>query len=242
MATKTLTPQAAVEFRARSQATRALLDDTAALVNGAYATALRIVIDAFAARVHREADGFSAQRDWLVSQFDFTAPAAADIAVIAKYARKFTVLAGAALEGYARIDQTAYAVRSLAKTPASALFAKTPFRVPVPSPFDADTLCASPEHLVAEYAAHAPCNDLKRHLGELHAGLAEEAELLDSLGEESLQRFEVQELNEGGMWVVSGLLSATTGALLDKYLKTAVPPPRQDRSIAPVARRLRVLP
>jgi hypothetical protein len=85
---------------------------------------------------------------------------------------------------------------------------------------------------VAEYASHAPFKDLKRHLTELHANLEGEAELLDSLGEESLQRFEIQELNEGGMWIVSGLLSATTGALLDKYLKTAVPPPRQDETDA----------
>ncbi|MCC3762893.1 DUF222 domain-containing protein [Glycomyces sp. TRM65418] len=216
----------------RAQMTRALLDDTAALVNGAYATALRIVIDAFEHRVHREADGFSAQRDWLVSTFDFTCSAAGEIAVIAKYANKFSVLAEAALTGYARIDQVAYAVRSLAKTAASALFARTPFRTPVASPFDCDTVCASPEELVVEYAAHAPYRVLKRHLAELHANLVEEAELLDALGEESLQRLEVQGLGEGGMWVVSGLLSATTGMLLDKYLKTAVPPPRKEEADA----------
>jgi hypothetical protein len=226
------TPQAGADLRTRAQVTRALLDDTAALVNGAYATALRIVIDAFEHRVHREADGFSAQYDWLASTFDFTTSAAGEIAVIAKHAKKFTHLAEAALSGHARIDQVAYAVRSLAKTAASALFARTPFRAPVISPFDSEVSCTSPEHLVAEYAAHAPFKILKRHLAELHANLAEEAELLDSLGEESLQRLEIQELHEGGMWVLSGLLSATTGMLLDKYLKTAVPPPREDEADA----------
>jgi hypothetical protein len=232
MTTTTLPSQKAAEFRAKAQATRALLDDTAALVNGAYATALRIVIDAFENQVHRDADGFSAQRDWLISTFDFTSSASGEIAAIAKYAKKFTRLAEAALSGYARIDQAAFAVRSLAKTTAAALFARTPFRSPVRSPFDPDTWCETPEVLVAEYCAHAPFKVLRRHLAELHANLAEEAELLDSLGEESLQRFEVQELTEGGMWVVSGLLSATTGMLLDKYLKTAVAPPRQDETDA----------
>ncbi|MFC3492276.1 HNH endonuclease signature motif containing protein [Glycomyces rhizosphaerae] len=228
----TPTPQARAEQRNRAQATRALLDDTAALVNGAYATALRIVMDAFAHQVHRDSDGFSAQRDWLLSTFDFTYSAAGEIAAIAKYAPKFTVIAEAALTGYARIDQAAFAVRSLARTAAAALFARTPFRSPVPSPFDSETLCATPEALVAEYAAHAPFKVLKRHLAELHANLAEEAELLDGLGEQSLQRLELQELAEGGMWMVSGLLSATTGMLLDKYLKTAVPPPRKDEADA----------
>jgi hypothetical protein len=82
--------------------------------------------------------------------------------------------------------------------------------------------------LVAEYAAQAPYKVLKRHLDELHASLAEEAELLDGLGEESLQRFELAEDIDVGMWTVSGLLSSTTGMLLDKYLKTAVPPPRKE--------------
>jgi hypothetical protein len=134
MATTSSSPQTGTDLRTRTHTTRALLDDAAALVNGVYATALRVVMDAFAANVHRDGDGFSAPAEWLRSQFDFTASAAGDIAVIAKYANKFTVLAQTALAGSARIDQTAYAVRSLAKTPASALFAKTPFRVPVPSP------------------------------------------------------------------------------------------------------------
>ena len=232
MATTTLPPRKAAEFRAKAQATRALLDDTAALVNGAYATALRIVIDAFEHQVHRDADGFSAQRDWLISNFDFTLSTSGEIAAIAKYAKKFTRLAEAGLSGHARIDQVAFAVRSLAKTTAAALFARTPFRSPVRSPFDPETWCETPEVLVAEYCAHAPFKVLRRHLAELHANLAGEAELLDSLGEESLQRFEVQELAESGMWVVAGLLSATTGALLDKYLKTAVSPPRQDETDA----------
>nr|BFF26940.1 hypothetical protein GCM10025732_49050 [Glycomyces mayteni] len=95
------------------------------------------------------------------------------------------------------------------------------------SPFDADILCATPEHLIAQYAQHAPFKDLQRHLDELAAHLAEETELLDSLGEQSLQWIEVAE-QDNGMWALSGELSSDTGRLLDKYLKTACPPPRQD--------------
>ncbi len=205
-----------------------LLDDAAAMINAHNAIALKIVLDAFERNVHRDADGFSAQRDWLVSEFDFTFQTAGNIASIAKLAKKFGVLAEAALTGYARIDQVAYAMNRLNATTAAALFSRTPFRAPVSSPFDAERECATPEALVAEYAAHAPFKDLARHLKELHANLADEAELLDGLGEASLQRLELREEFEGGMWTLSGVLSSTTGMLLDKYLKTAVPPPRKD--------------
>jgi hypothetical protein len=213
----------------QAQAIRSVLDDAAAMVNAQYATVLRSVIEAFEANLHREVDGFSAQRDWMIAQFDFTFSAASDIASVAKLSGKFTLLAEAALTCYARIDQVAYAMRQLNKTPAAALFARTPFREAVPSPFDASVECATPEALVTEYAACASYRELRRHLAELHAHLAEEAELLDGLGEASLQRLEIQEL-DNGMWALDGLLSSTTGALLDKYLKTACPPPRQDES------------
>ncbi len=111
------------------------------------------------------------------------------------------------------------------------LFAKTPFREPVPSPFDAETLCATPEALIAQYCAHAPFKDLQRHLKELAAQLADESELLDSLGEQSLQWIEIAETGNG-MWSLSGELSDETGRLLDKYLKTACPPPRQEETDA----------
>lgn len=228
MARCNTTPEAREEQRGQALATRMLLDDTAAVINAHNATALRIVMDAFEANVHRDVDGFSAQRDWLLSHFDFPFQTAGNIASIAKLAKKFSVLSEAALSGNARIDQVAYAMNQLNRTTAAALFARTPFRAPATSPFDADTLCATPEALVAEYAAHASFKMLKRHLEELHANLAEDAELLDSLGEESLQRLDLTEDRNGGMWTLSGVLSSTTGMLLDKYLKTAVPPPRQD--------------
>jgi hypothetical protein len=215
--------------RSQAHAIRSVLDDAAAMVNAQYATVLSSVIEAFQANLHREVDGFSAQRDWMISQFDFTFSAASDIASVAKLSGKFALLADAALTCYARIDQVAYAMRQLNKTPAAALFARTPFREAVPSPFDASVKCATPEALVTEYAACASYKELRRHLAELHANLAEEAELLDGLGEASLQRLELQEL-DNGMWALDAVLSSTTGALLDKYLKTACPPPRQDET------------
>ncbi|WP_158299802.1 HNH endonuclease signature motif containing protein [Glycomyces paridis] len=216
---------------AKAQAIRSTLDAAAAGINAFHVEVLTSVIDMKNANLHRSAFGFSALRDLLVSQFDFTFNTAGSIAVIARLSRKFQVLTEAATTGAARIDQVAYAIRQLDQTPAMRLFAKTPFRTPAPSPFDSETLCATPEAMVAQYAQHATFNDLRRHLNELWASIAEEAELFDGLGEQSLQRLELSE-TANGMWHLEGDLSETTGRLLDKYLKTACPPPRQDEKDA----------
>jgi hypothetical protein len=163
----------------------------------------------------------------LLSQFDFTFNTAGSIAAIARLSGKFRILAKAATTGTARIDQVAYAVRQLDQTPAMRLFARTPFRAPVASPFDASVECATPEAMVAQYCAHASFKELRRHLDELWASIAEETELFDELGEQSLQRLELTETGNG-MWHLEGTLSEATGRLLDKYLKTACPPPRQE--------------
>jgi hypothetical protein len=177
--------------------------------------------------LHRSEFGFSALRDLLLSQFDFTYNTAGSIAAIARLSGKFRILAKAATTGTARIDQVAYAVRQLDQTPAMRLFARTPFRTPAPSPFDPDILCATPEAMVAQYCQHASFKDLRRHLDELWASIAEETELFDDLGEQSLQRLELTETGNG-MWHLEGTLSDATGRLLDKYLQTACPPPRQE--------------
>ncbi|PRY58976.1 HNH endonuclease [Glycomyces artemisiae] len=228
-----MNPMAATTIHSRTsgsdqaQAIRSALDTAAAAINTHHAAVLSSVIAMKEQNLHRTAFGYSALRDLLLSQFDFTHRTAADIAAIARLSSKFRALVEAAVSGQARIDQVAYAVRQLDRTPAVRLFALTPFRTPVPSPFEADTLCATPEHLIAQYCQHAPFKDLQRHLDELAAHLAEESELLDSLGEQSLQWIELAE-TDNGMWALSGELSGDTGRLLDKYLKTACPPPRQD--------------
>jgi hypothetical protein len=226
MATAALT---GTDKQTQARAIRATLDEAAAGINAFHAQVLSAVIAMKEQNLHRSAFGFSALFDLLKSQFDFHNSTAADIAIIAKLSRKFEALTQAATTGLARIDQVAYAVRKLEKTPAMRLFARTPFREPVTSPFDPETLCATPEALIAQYCAHAPFKDLQRHLHELAAHLDDESELLDSLGEQSLQWIEIA-AQGNGMWSLSGELSDETGRLLDKYLKTACPPPRQDET------------
>jgi hypothetical protein len=224
MATAALT---GTDKHSHARAIRSALDEAAALINTQHAAVLSAVIEAKEGNLHREVEGFSALRDWLTSKFDFHAAVTADIAAIARLSGKFGILAQAAATGKARIDQVAYAVRQLDKTPAMRLFARVPFRTPVPSPFDPAVECSTPEALITQYCAHATFKELQRHLWELEANLAEEAEVLDGLGEESLQWMEVTPQGNG-MWTLSGELSDTTGRLLDKYLKTACPPPKQE--------------
>ncbi|MDA1360776.1 DUF222 domain-containing protein [Glycomyces luteolus] len=211
----------------RAAAIRTALDDAASLINAQHAQVLSAVIEMKEANLHRSAFGFSALRDLLVSQFDFHNRTAADIAAIARLSGKFRLLATAATTGKARIDQVAYAVRQLEQTPAMRLFARTPFKTPVASPFDASVVCATPEAMVAQYCQHASFNELRRHLDELWASIADEAELFDELGEQSMQRLELTP-QANGMWALEGTLCEATGRLLDKYLKTACPPPRQE--------------
>ncbi|MEV3939018.1 hypothetical protein AB0K52_23970, partial [Glycomyces sp. NPDC049804] len=157
---------------ARATAIRSALDDAASLINAQHAQVLSSVIEMKEQGLHRSVFGFSALRDLLVSQFDFTYNTAGSIAAIARLSGKFRILAKAATTGKARIDQVAYAVRQLERTPAMRLFARTPFTTPAPSPFDASVECATPEAMVAEYCAHATFKELRRHLDELWASIA----------------------------------------------------------------------
>ncbi|MEU5152802.1 DUF222 domain-containing protein [Glycomyces sp. NPDC021274] len=220
-------PPLASDRSARAAAIRIALDDAAALINAQHAAVLSSVIEMKETNLHRSEFGYSALRDLLASQFDFHNRTAADIAAIARLSGKFRLLAQAATTGRARIDQVAYAVRQLDQTPAMRLFARTPFRAPIPSPFDASVECTTPEAMVAQYCTHASFKELRRHLDELWAAIADETELFDELGEQSLQRLELTPQGNG-MWALEGTLSEATGRLLDKYLKTACPPPRQE--------------
>ncbi|WP_199040868.1 hypothetical protein, partial [Glycomyces salinus] len=83
----------------RSETARAIhaqFDQAAAVINSMHAQVLSGVIEAQAWKIHRDVDGFSALRDWLVSKFDFHYKTAADLAAIARQSRKFGVLAEAA--------------------------------------------------------------------------------------------------------------------------------------------------
>ncbi|GAB3995839.1 hypothetical protein GCM10029992_14160 [Glycomyces albus] len=118
----------------KAQAIRTRLDEAAAAINGFHARILADLITAQAWKVHRDLDGYSSLRDWLAAKFDFHYKTAADLAAIARNSGKFAVLTEAATSGAARVDQVAYATRALDKTPALRLYARTPYREPVPSP------------------------------------------------------------------------------------------------------------
>ncbi|MDA1358443.1 DUF222 domain-containing protein [Glycomyces luteolus] len=222
-------PPLASDRPAQAAAIRSTLDEAAAAINTQHAQVLSAVIAMKEQNLHRSEFGFSALRDLLVSQFDFTFNTAGAIAAIARLSGKFRVLAEAATTGKARIDQVAFAVRQLDQTTAMRHFARTPFKNPVPSPFDPQTLCTTPEAMVTEYCAHATFKDLRRHLDELWASIAEATELFDELGQQSMQRLDLTP-QHNGMWALEGQLSDATGRLLEKYLKTACPPPRQDET------------
>nr|BFF23420.1 hypothetical protein GCM10025732_13850 [Glycomyces mayteni] len=141
MATDTIHSRTSTSDQA--QTIRTLLEDAATVVNSQYAAVLSSVIAMKEANLHRTAFGYSALRDLLLSQFDFTHRTASDIAAIARLSSKFQALVEAAVSGDARIDQVAYAVRQLDRTPAMRLFTLTPFRTPVASP-SMPTPCARP--------------------------------------------------------------------------------------------------
>ncbi|GAB3992255.1 hypothetical protein GCM10029992_00750 [Glycomyces albus] len=207
----------------KARTIRTRLDDAASLINTAHAQILSDVITAQAWKLHRDIDGFSALRDWLVTKFDFHHRTAADLAAIARNARKFGVLAESATSDAARIDQVALAVRRLDSTPPCAC-TPAPLPNPGPLPFDPEVSCPTPEHLVAQYCTHATYAGLQAHLAEIEAACAGEDELFEGLSEQALARLEVWE-TENGMWAVDGLLSSDTGAMFAKLLTTAVPRP-----------------
>src|SRR5690606_14653531 len=211
----------------RSQAIHTELDEAAAAINALHARVLASVIEARVWNIHRDIDGFSGLRDWLMEKFDFHMRVAADLAVIARLSDKFTALAQAATSGAARIDGVAAAVRRLEKTRALRVYARAPYREPEPSPFDASVLCATPEDMVAQYCVHASVKEVHAHLDALEAALDTGEGLIDGLGQETRQRVDLVEL-ENGMWVLDGLLSAETGAMFAKALTTVLPPPRAD--------------
>src|SRR5690606_30897385 len=139
---------------------------------------------------------------------------------------KFRALAEAATSGAARIDAVAAAVRRLDKTRALRVYATAPYREPEASPFDPAVRCATPEALVVEYCRHAPVAEVHAHLDAIEAALDAGEELLEGLGQASLQRLDLVE-QPNGMWELTGLLDAETGAMVAKALTTTLPP-RQD--------------
>ncbi|WP_100447949.1 HNH endonuclease signature motif containing protein, partial [Glycomyces xiaoerkulensis] len=225
----TMTEATGDERSRKAQAIHTHLNSAAAAVNALHAQALDQVIEAQTWRIHRDFGGFSSLRDWLMHTFDFGPASATELAAIARTSRKFTHLAETARTGAAGIGPIAAAVRRLERVRALRLYAKTPYPEPIPSPFDPEASCPTPEHLIAQYCVHAPVSDLHRHLDELQTALDNGQTLLDGLSEQSLQRLDLVE-QDNGMWTIDGVVAADTGRLFAKYLETAVPPPRQDET------------
>jgi hypothetical protein len=217
------------ERTAKSEVIHTALDQAAAAINAFHASVLSSVIEAQAWKIHRDIDGFPGLRDWLCATFDFHTRTAADLAAIARCAKKFTILTQAATTAAARIDLVAAAVRRLEATKALRVYAKTAYREPVPSPFDTQVQCPTPEHLISEWCKHATVKDVHARLDEIEAALDSGEEILEGLGQDSLQRLELVEL-DNGMWTLDATLSADTGQLFAKYLTTAAPPPRQEQT------------
>ncbi|GAB4006046.1 hypothetical protein GCM10029992_55630 [Glycomyces albus] len=213
----------------RSQKARAIhtdLDDEAAAINAAHARILNRVLEAQVWKVHRDVDGFSALRDWLISKFDFHHKVAADLAAIARSARTFAVLTETATSGAARVDQAAYAVRALGKTPAMRLYARTPIgsRCPPLRPGGPvpDSRASGRPVLPARDLCRPP-GASGRDRSRLREGGGAVRRALRA-GPGAAGGVET----ENGMWALDGMLTADTGAMFAKLLTTAVPPPRAE--------------
>lgn len=194
------------------------------------ARALQAVIAYTSEGLHKECDGFSGIRDWIMECFDFNAATAGQMASIARLVPKFKHLATAALSGAARIDAIAYAMRRLERE-GLAVYSRVPYPAPVESPYDPEVLCGTPEELIREYCIHSTRAELAEHLDRICAELFDQQALLDEMSQQSLAWLEINQRPDG-MWDIEGLLTDDTGKLLSNALKTAVPPPRQDEADA----------
>ncbi|MFC3496056.1 hypothetical protein, partial [Glycomyces rhizosphaerae] len=94
--TTPVTAPVASDRRSQAQAIRSTLDHAAEAINSHHAQVLAAVIEMKTSGLHRSEFGFSALRDLLLSQFDFTFNTAGSIAAIARLAGKFRLLAEAA--------------------------------------------------------------------------------------------------------------------------------------------------
>jgi hypothetical protein len=207
---------------------RSQIESLAAQSRAHDALALQAVLGYTAKGLHKDCDGFSGIRDWIMECFDFNAATAGQMASIARLAPKFKHLATAALSGAARLDAIAYAMRRLERE-GLAVYARVPYPAPIESPYDPSLFCATPEELIREYCIHSTRSELAEHLDRICAELFDQQSLLDEMSQQSLAWLEINQRADG-MWDIEGLLTDDTGKLLSNALRTAVPPPRQDEA------------
>lgn len=224
-------PKSRPEWEGRAHAIRSRIETIASGIRELEVAALAEAITYTRAGFHRSFDGYSGLRDWVLSCFDLNYALAGQIARIARLAAKFRSLTEAALSGRARVDAVAYAVRQLDVT-GLRVWARRPYPAPVASPYDGAVTCATPEELVAQHCVHASFKELKDAIAAMLAEReAQQEAMLDQMAQESLQRIDLWRQDDG-MWTLDATLTDPTGRLLDNYLKTAVPPPRQDETDA----------
>ncbi|MDN3240083.1 HNH endonuclease signature motif containing protein [Glycomyces tritici] len=215
------------EREAQAAVMRAELDVLAAQSRVRDAAALRTVLAYTSAGMHKDLDGHSGILEWLRECFDFTYTTASQIARIVRLAPKFRVLAESARTGAAKIDAVAYAMLALDRK-GLRVHARIPYHDgPQPSPYDASVQCETPEALIREYCVHASHAELREAIDLIAAALFDRVAMMDEASQQALAHLEVTERPDG-MWDLDGTLTADTGRLLDKYLKTAIAPPRQD--------------
>ena len=169
---------------AQAASLRPQLDSLTAQPCAVEAHLLQAVIAYASEGLHKDCDGFSGIRDWIMESFNFNAANAGQMASIARLAPKFKHLASAALSGFARIDAIAYAMRRLERE-GLAVYSRVPYPTPVESPYDA-VFCRTPEELIREYCIHSTRAELAEHLDRIRAELFDQQSLLDQMSQQSL--------------------------------------------------------
>ncbi len=114
---------------AQAASLRPQLDSLTAQLCAVEAHLLQAVIAYTSEGLHKDCDGFSSIRDWIMESFNFNAASAGQMASIARLAPKFKHLASAALSGFARIDAIAYAMRRLERE-GLAVYTRVPYPTP----------------------------------------------------------------------------------------------------------------
>jgi hypothetical protein len=207
---------------------RQRIDQAAALTSAANLIALQATLEYTDANLHRDRDGFSSVRDWILSTFpDLHESVAGNIATIARLGRPFRLLREAAAEGRAPIERIARAMNRLDST-GLRLTARQPWpEGPQASPYDDTVECPTPEATVAAHCAHLGGRLLSHALDALTARLDTQAALAADLSQQALAWIDLHRRDDG-MWNLSGQLADHTGQLLAAHFQTATPPPRQD--------------
>jgi hypothetical protein len=213
-------------------ALRSKIDQAAALAAACQLAALKATLAYTDANLHRDRDGFSSVRDWILETFpDLHESVASNIATIARLGRTYRLLRATASTGAAPIERIARAMNRLDST-GLRLTARQPWpEGPQASPYDDTVECTTPEATVAAHCTHLGGQLLGHALEAIAARLDTQAALAAELSQQALAWVDLQRRGDG-MWDLTGQLADHTGQLLASFFQTATPPPRQDEADA----------